>query len=243
MKTSATIMLFPLMVMTLTTMTSCEDIMNRCVEGNGEYASETRDLESFDRIHVYGDFRVQIDTGNMSSVVIVTDENLLDQVVTHVTGNQLVIESHNNNCLQPSHPIEITVNTPSVHEIGLYGSGKIRCYGLETDELAILLEGSGFIDCNLSTGSLTSHIDGSGKITMSGNATNSDLKIIGSGYIQASQVQSAICYAYISGSGRIDARVSDMLDVTIIGSGNVYYWGNPGVLETYISGSGKVIKQ
>jgi hypothetical protein len=50
------------------------------------------------------------------------------------------------------------------------------------------------------------------------------------------------CSCYISGSGRIDTRVNNLLNVTITGSGMVYYFGNP-VVASYISGSGKVIHQ
>jgi hypothetical protein len=47
---------------------------------------------------------------------------------------------------------------------------------------------------------------------------------------------------YISGSGLADTRVQDTLDVTIIGSGIVYYTGNPNI-ESYISGSGKIVER
>jgi hypothetical protein len=235
---------------------------NRCVDGNGMRTSETRSLQLFDRIQVNGDFEVQVDTGRTSSAVVEVDENLLDLVVTHVSGNTLIIESRNNDCLRPTHPIEITVTTPAVSEITLNGSGYVNCYGLAAEELNLILqgsgmidcfeveatsvsvslEGSGFINCSLYTENLTTHLEGSGEIGMSGASVNSDLKIIGSGRIKADRVNSNVCVAYISGSGRIDTRVESVLDITIIGSGMVYYSGNPTV-ESYISGSGKVVHQ
>jgi hypothetical protein len=223
---------------------------------------ETRQLETFDQIQVSGDFDVQIDTGRESSVVVETDENLLDLVVTHVSGNKLIIETRDNHCLNPSRPIEITINTPAVKEIILEGSGYINCYGLRTEELTIELDGSGQIECyeveassvtldlqgsgliagSLLTGNVEAQLEGSGEIRMNGESVSSDLRITGSGHVRADQLESDVCVAYISGSGQINTLVNNVLDVTIIGSGLVYYKGNPTV-DSYVSGSGKVIHQ
>jgi hypothetical protein len=75
-----------------------------------------------------------------------------------------------------------------------------------------------------------------------GESISGDHKIIGSGSINAAQLNSDVAIVYISGSGVVDVDVNNALDVTIIGSGKVYYTGNPTV-EDYISGSGEVIER
>jgi hypothetical protein len=256
------LLLLPGIFFSLIFFISCEDLWNHCVDGNGTRMFETRQLESFDQIQISGDFDVQIDTGRESSVVVETDENLLDLVVTHVSGNKLIIETRDDHCLNPSRPIEITINTPTASEIILEGSGYINCYGLRTEELTIELDGSGQIECyeveatsvtidlqgsgmissSLTTGNLEAQLEGSGEIRLNGASVSSDLKITGSGHIRADQVDTDVCVAYISGSGQINTLVNNALDVTIIGSGLVYYKGNPTV-DSYVSGSGKVIHQ
>ncbi len=47
-------------------------------------------------------------------------------------------------------------------------------------------------------------------------------------------------YTNTSGSGSIKLQVSDNLNVTIAGSGSVFYVGNP-IITTKISGSGTVV--
>jgi hypothetical protein len=262
MKTFRNVFLMPGILFMGILISSCEDMWNHCVDGNGDRISETRQLESFERIQVSGDFDVQIDTGRESSAVVKVDENLLDLVATHVSGNKLIIETRNNHCLRPSRPIEVTVSTPAISEIYLEGSGNIACNGIRTDELNIILEGSGQIDCyeieatsvsvNLQGSglintrvfveNLAALLEGSGEISMNGETVNSDLTITGSGHIKADQVISDVCYANISGSGQIDTRVNNVLDVTITGSGTVYYRGDPTVTSN-ISGSGKVVHQ
>jgi hypothetical protein len=241
---------------------SCEDIWNRCVDGNGDRGIENRDLNEFERIEINGDFEVQIDTGSSSSATIEADDNLIDLIVTHVSGNKLIIETRNGTCIRPTNPVEITVSTHILREITLNGSGLAYCYGLETDNISvnlagsgqiecdnvvatvadIELEGSGFINFDIVTENLTTQLEGSGEIKLQGDCISADHKIIGSGNIKAGQVNTDVCVIYISGSGTVDAHVNEALDVTIIGSGRVYYSGNPTIQE-YISGSGEVIER
>lgn len=245
----------------LASLTSCEDMWNHCVDGNGQRTSETRDLPAFERIQVNGDFDVQVDTGHGSSALVKADDNLLAYIMTHVSGDKLIIESKNGSCLRPSHPIEITVTAPLVRNLDMNGSGNMVCFGLQTDELLVRLVGSGQVECyqlqattvnyelegsgsinsSVSTESLAARLEGSGEIKLNGTAVSSDLRLIGSGRINAGQLTTDTCVAYISGSGTTDTDVNHTLDVTIIGSGIVYYTGNP-VVESNISGSGKVIK-
>ena len=242
--------------------TSCDEMWHHCTEGNGQPSTETRTLPAFTRIEVNGDFKVKMDTGSSSIAIVETDENLQDLIGTYVSGDKLIIETRHGDCLNSSHPIEISIVTPSVNNIHLNGSGNVYCYGLNAEELVLslsgsgqiectqikassatlYLEGSGNIDCAADVKNLSSKIEGSGEIKISGSALNSDFKVIGSGHQRAGQLNTDVCIAYISGSGIIDTDVNNTLDVTIIGSGIVNYFGNP-VITSYISGSGKIVKQ
>ena len=252
----------PGIVVGFTLIASCEDMWNHCIEGNGRHSTETRTLPVFERIQINGDFKVRVDTGTGCLAVIEADENLQDRIVTNISGDKLVIESKNGDCLNPSDPIEITVTVPFVNSIELYGSGYVFCNDLKVENLtlrvsgsgqiecaqieavsAVLdIEGSGNIDCVVDVEDLSSKIEGSGDINIDGSAVNSELQIIGSGHQRAGQLNTDVCTAYISGSGIIDTHVNNTLDVTIIGSGTVNYSGNP-VITSHISGSGKIVKQ
>lgn len=243
---------------------SCEEIWDpdHCVDGNGDRKVETRSLQSFDRIVVNGDFDVRIDEGFESSAEIVTDENLVDLIVTHVSGDKLIIETRNGICINPSHRIEVIVTTNELNALTLNGSGSIYCYELNTEDISIDLNGSGEIEfdeltadhaevelagsgeitCTVFAESVSSRIEGSGEIKLQGNCVTGEYEIIGSGKIKAGELSTTVCTVHISGSGAVDTRVSTSLDVSIIGSGIVYYSGDP-VIERYISGSGKIIER
>jgi hypothetical protein len=244
--------------------TSCEELWNpdNCIEGNGDRGTETRALESFERIVVNGSFDVRIDTGYESSAAIEADENLIDLIVTHVSGNKLIIETRDGICVQPSRPMEVVVTTNKLNELTLNGSGVVYCHELDAEEISVNLNGSGImefddllaahvdidlagsgqINIDVLTESIATRLEGSGEIKLYGECISGDFEIVGSGKIKAGQLASEVCTVHISGSGIADTRVSGALDVTIIGSGIVYYTGNP-TIESYISGSGDIIER
>lgn len=256
------LILIPGFVMVFALFISCEGFWNNCKEGNGHISTETRTLSTFSRVEINGDFKVLVDTGSSSFAVIEADENLQDLIVTNVSGDKLIIETRNGDCLYPTHPVEIRIKTPSVSQIVLNGSGNVYCNGLISEELflrlsgsgdmhfteinavsaTLELEGSGNIDFGTNVEDLYAECEGSGEIRLNGEARNSELRVIGSGHLRASQLNTDICIAFINGSGTIDTDVNISLDVTIMGSGTVNYYGNP-VISSYISGSGKIVRQ
>lgn len=251
-----------ILITALLSFTSCDELWEECIHGNGNLITETRTLPPFSQIQVNGDFDVQVDTGLESNVLINADENLTDLIVTHVSGDRLVIETRDDYRLRPTRTIRLQVSTPSVTGLVIKGSGQIYCNGVRSDQLDLGVEGSGNLECfnveaslaechvegsgnitgSLVTENLTGQLEGSGEIRLTGSSATAELRILGSGHIRASQFTTDVCVAYISGSGNIDTHVLNSLDATIIGSGMVYYSGNPAV-ESYISGSGRIVHQ
>jgi hypothetical protein len=252
----------PGIILACALITSCEEMWNHCTEGNGHTSTDTRTLPAFSQIEVNGDFKVRVDTDAITVAIVKADDNLQDLIQTYVVGDKLVIESRHGDCLNSSHPIEISVTAPTVNNIELNGSGRVYCYGLNVDALILKLsgsgemdltqikagsatldlEGSGNIDFSADVENILSRIEGSGDITINGTAISSEFRVIGSGHVRAGGINTDVCTAYISGSGVIDTDVNNSLDVTIIGSGVVNYFGNP-VITSNISGSGKIVKQ
>jgi hypothetical protein len=241
--------------------TSCEKMWHHCIEGNGNTLTETRTLTAFSQIEVNGDFSVSIDSDAIWSAKVKADENLQHLIQTYVDGDKLVIESHDD-CLNSSHPVEISVSAPMVNNLELNGSGRVVGYGFNVDAFVVRLsgsgemdltrilagsavinlEGSGNIDFSADVENLSARIEGSGEMRIDGSAVSSEFSVIGSGHIRAGELITDVCKAYISGSGVIDTDVNNSLDVTISGSGIVNYFGNP-VITSHISGSGKIVKQ
>lgn len=213
----------------------------RKVVGSGPTISETRSASGFDAISLCMDAEVTIQQDSAYSVEVRAQQNIMDEIKTDVSGSTLTIK-HRNNVWIKSDPIYITIHTPNLNTLDVSGSGKIQTLN------------------TIQTGSFSADVSGSGTIVLSGlNSTNANFKISGSGEVQCKSGTVSALITDISGSGAIYTQymlaqradcetsgsgttkvwVEKNLKADISGSGDVYYRGNP-IVETHISGSGKV---
>ena len=85
-------------------------------------------------------------------------------------------------------------------------------------------------------------VRGSGSLTLSGTCNFAEISVESSGSFSGSNLEIRGAEVINRGSGHIYVWVIDRLNVTVQGSGNVYYKGNP-LINSKISDSGKLIKQ
>jgi len=223
-------------------LSSCSDSWWNCIDGNGSTATARRAVGGFTNVESSGDFIVEVSIGPVTRVSVEADENLLSYIETYIQGNTLVIETQDNHCIKSNERVFIRLETPSLYELKMLGSGLMYCDSINTDELKIVLSGSGDIECSgLIADFVDATIEGSGEISLTGTSANTNFSIEGSGNIKSLNLEQNRCVATISGSGNIYAFVNTHLDAVIEGSGNVIYKGDPAIVKD-ISGSGRVIK-
>jgi hypothetical protein len=238
---------------------SCdENSINPCERGEGAIVSEVRNVSNFTRISldIPGDLYIRRDS--VFHLEISAQANILDEITTEVIGDRLEID--NDRCLRNHKTIRIDLSLPEVTTLEVNGSGDV--FGLdrfETDALNLLVDGSGSIEWEADVRRLDIDIDGSGNITLHAQADEIETDIKGSGdlFLSGSTFSHLIdingsgdVFAFdaptnestveITGSGGCELRVSDALDVTIRGSGDVKYKGNPQV-SANVTGSGRLI--
>ncbi len=104
------------------------------------------------------------------------------------------------------------------------------------------ISGSGNIKMDkLKTSYLDVNISGSGNAAIeNGEADEEILRISGSGDLNFPNLIARKVMTTTSGSGDIRIHVTEELRSTISGSGSVYYKGQPSILTSNISGSGKL---
>ena len=126
-------------------------------------------------------------------------------------------------------------------EINIGGSGDVSTGRVIVPSLRVKINGSGDITLmELKAEDLSLNVNGSGNLRINdGNVGEQDIDINGSGNFQAEDLASKVTNINIGGSGDITVWVVDTLDVRIMGSGNVRYYGRPTVSSTG-NGSGDI---
>jgi len=181
---------------------------------------ETRDEKNFTSVNFGVAGNLYITIGPEFKVVLEGERRFLDDIITEVSGNKLVIKKENWR-FNLNEKITAYVTMPEVKGLGVSGSGKAEIKdALKTDDLNLSVSGSGKIFINdITVSKLDCGISGSGDIifTGSGNANRADISI----------------------SGNCTCNVTESLRASVSGSGNVTYAGDPKV-DAHVSGSGKV---
>ncbi|OUJ76060.1 head GIN domain-containing protein [Hymenobacter crusticola] len=232
------------MLLPMLFLSACDnDLVSPSVRGVGPTESETRTLNSFSKVELKINAEVVLTQGPTQEVRIEAQRNILDVLETELSGDKLEIEYGHYN-VRSHDPVKVYITVPSLSEVEVAGSGKIRSAGPWTaSSFRTHVSGSGEIIMSFAkVDGLRTNVSGSGEVRLSGVAQSHNTTISGSGKIYAYELASQDTYASISGSGKTYVAAARTLEVDLSGSGSVYYRGNPKV-SSRISGSGKVLAE
>ena len=216
---------------------------NECITGNGDIKQETRDVGEYNTVTASGAFNITFAQTSISQVDLFGDSNILPIIKTTVANKNLNISTDGSTCYTTNNTVEITLSSPLITRLTLDGSGKIVGNGLNQDDLYYQTNGAAVINSSFTVKNFESHINGSGNASYVGTAETSILTITGTGSIFASTLFTDKCTVTISGVGDVRIHVNEELNVIISGTGSVYYSGDPGIINTNITGSGQLIKE
>lgn len=191
-----------------------------CVRGQGAITSEARDLASFHSIDnlIFAD--IFLSQGPQEDIILEAQPNILEIVRTQVVAGELRVFS--DQCMDIDTPVVLHIVIPEIRSLKLTGVGQILA---ENDfELT----------------DLSAHLMGVGEINLRGNAESLDIRLIGVGTVKAFDLNTDRCKILLSGVGDAEVFVNTELDVTITGSGDVSYKGDPSITSN-ISGSGSIV--
>jgi len=212
------------------------------VKGNGNLISTTRNIPSFNELSVGGSFDVILVKGTVGEIFIEAEENIIPYIITEVDGDRLKIRYKKNSNINTTKSVTIRVQFEDLESISLGGSGKISSDDLiKSETFKVNIGGSGKIYLYLDAEKVSASIGGSGDLILKGTTQKMRSNIAGSGSIKDFGFTADNLNATIAGSGNIKITVQSKIKAKVVGSGNIYYKGNPKHVDTKSIGSGNVI--
>lgn len=189
------------------------------VRGNGEQATETRQIALFDRIEAGGAIELVISTGKETTLSISGESNILPLITTTVNQGELTIASKGS--YQSNERIRVVVTTPHLKELSISGAANVE---------ADIPDGN----------SLDLDFSGASNAILRGNIKELDLNVSGAGSIDASSLNSESVRADVSGAAAIKVRASNAARVSVSGFASVEVFGSPSARRERVSGTGSV---
>lgn len=217
---------------------------NKKVNGNGNMVSETRNTGPYDQVSLEGNMDVELIAGKEGRLTVEAESNLMEHILTEVSGGKLKISVEKGINLNPSrNGIRIIVPFESLDYLAVTGSGDMHTSDkITADHFALRLTGSGDMNIHLESKSVTAKITGSGDIALRGMSNDFECAVTGSGDFEAYDFKVRSADASVMGSGDIHLQVTGDLKARVAGSGDIRYRGNPEKEDFRTTGSGAVSK-
>ncbi|MDA7979066.1 MAG: DUF2807 domain-containing protein [Pirellulales bacterium] len=207
------------LILALVAAAGCTVSTSSPIPGSGVLALQERELKEFDEIEIRCSATVVVKIGELQSVLVQTDDNLIDLVETRVSRDTLRIDCDEN--LAPVNDVTVTITVARLKDLTIRGSAEVTVTELFEPEFDL-------------------EIRGSGHVAIEGIAHQVEAKISGSGSLDLVKLIAQDVELSITGRGDAHVYAEEELDVRITGTGDVVYSGNPAHIERRITGSGNI---
>lgn len=196
----------------------------------GDIQMEERDLIPFDRIRLTGAGQLSITQGDIPRLKIEAQSDILSHLSSVVEDGTLKLAFDGSVFTKiATQPIiyHLTCKTPQT--IWLAGHTSLIADSMITDHLTIHMTGSSRVTIDaLTADRLDITSAGKGRIDLSGSVDKQNLKVIGSGHINAAKLYTSETRATLGGLSDVTVAVENQLHVKIRGgTGKVNYYGDP----------------
>jgi len=210
--------------------------------GSGKVVKQDRQVGDFSTIKILGSADVIIKQGDKTTVQVNADDNLLENIITKVKNDALIVETQGS--IRKYRKFEVHVTMGRLDGVEINGSGDVSSNGIiRGNHLTISINGSGDVEMELDYKGLEAQINGSGDIEISGITGDLDLRIMGSGDFEATNLRLNNCSVKVYGSGDISmngSASSVFVELSASGDVNLYNLSAQDV-EVRSNGSGDVI--
>lgn len=193
------------------------------IYGSGKIVTQTRTVEECSGLTIKNQANVYLTQDDNQSIRIEADDNIIDDVITRKENGVLVVGLKDGSYSDITFKVYVSLKT--IESLTINGAGNIATQN------------------SLSCTDLYVTINGAGNIVVKGTGNYLNSSINGAGNISAKDFPVARCRAYVNGAGNCTIYVTDELDAAVNGAGNIYYYGNPSVVRTSISGVGQIIRK
>lgn len=218
-----------------------------CFQSAGSYTTVKRDLETFTSIELNDYIQVELYDTNAYFVEITAPRNLIPDIHTDVKMNQLKVENKNTCNFVRSFKNKITVRiySPDFADIQNRGTGDItsintlNCTYFKLENR----HASGTIKLDLQTDTtLIATHTGVSDCILRGNSGKTSLFNQGLGIIDARALVSNECYVNNSSINDVYVHSNGYMYSAVYFSGNIYYAGQPTLIDFDRRGTGSLIK-
>lgn len=182
--------------------------------------TEARTVSGFHAIDVAGVLAVEVTVGKPARVEVRGEADLIAKVTTAVSDGVLVLDTKVKSFHHRNH-LRVFVDVPSLDALTVSGTGDLKVAGVAANRFAL-------------------SVPGTGQIKIAGETKQLDIKIDGTGNLEAKSFASKDASIDVRGTGSATLRATESVQINVTGTGSVEVVGNPARVKKSVTGVGAI---
>jgi len=213
--------------------------IRRTVNGDGHVVKKERKAGNFSGLRVSSGIDVYLKQTGNESIVVETDENLHEYIVTEIKNDILHVYAEAN--IRRAEMKRVYVTMDEIHSLKTSSAGDIIGETpVRTDKLELSASSAGDIKIEVYAKEIEANISSSGDVTLTGETDILDASLSSAGDLNAYGLQVKEADISASSAGDADINVSERLRARASSAGDINYRGNPKYLDVHSSSAGGV---
>lgn len=203
-------------------------------KSNGKLITQELQVKEFTSVVAEGKSNVILKQATKQKVTVTISENILNDIDLNVYNGTWKIDYKKDLIATLNkHEFTVVIESPNITKIQMENTGSLICDGvLQSAVLLVQHNSSGQMAINCKTNELTVNMDGSGKLSMTGETTDFIVTHNSSGEMDAFKLKSENCRITHDGSGDSKLFVTKKLNARIDGGGDIYFKGRPEITSS-----------
>lgn len=212
----------------------------KCVEDSGLRKERVEKLKAFNEIEIKGPIKLVLKQDSSYTLKVAADSNVVDLVERKVSGAKLKLHL-NKEAYCGKDSILVYAGIAELKSLKMDALSDVASTGrLNLQDLSLTLNGATALNLDLNAGKVTTSVNGTAKVHLSGQAGTHQFKAQGAVDLDAFDFIVGIYNLDINGVGKAKINVLNDLKIKTSGAAEIQYKGNPKNIKQDKSGTGNV---
>ncbi len=212
--------------------------LNR-INGSGNLVKEERSVSTFNSIEAGGAFEIIIVKGDKQSLIIETDDNIIEKVISNVNNGELELSTKGN--INNPTKMMVYITMAELKDIDLSGAASLTSESrFENDDMDFELSGASSSELRIKCNKLDVDISGAANINLSGYVAKLELECSGASNFKAYDLEADEANIDCSGASSVKVSVTKSLIGEASGASSITYKGNPSNVDVRTSGASDI---
>jgi hypothetical protein len=211
------------------------------VKGSKVLKRESRDISNVQNIEVQSGIMVYLRIGDVETMEIEAEDNLIQHINTITTANTVKIELPGNIVFSDILPVKIYLQLNKIENLkASEGASIISTNTLSSNKISINLSKGSEVKVDLNCKDLSVNMLGGSAANITGKTVNGNFEIKGASKFEGDNLSAEICSVVASGASEIRLNADKQISITASQGSKITYFGNPLVLSKNATGKSKV---